>query len=448
MNAHAGRAQKDKSHSVANENSRAQNGGESTFQLVNNRSETVMHKKLQEMANNCTQAQQATLLQFSAGGNNDVRFENEADVMGINKIQPPIGHTKFMPQSSKTNKIIQLKQSINGHSPEQAELLGLADELHRNKSDIHSASDGEIDLAISNIRNAVELADHNSLLTLLTELRKLVNNADREEVTSGALQFASRASKGAIIGSLLGSIVPVIGNIIGGVIGYKRGKRKDLHQLTLDGATPLEIQTMMAIEPSAYRIHTQIMAEATQSPTRINQLYVDGATSAEITKILAVDNDAQTIHHNLTNVVAGVTLPDLLYSTNSNGNVGSIYFTDGRVRLVHDHGPMVDMSPGVQRFVITQAESNSWLAGHINLVDLLPRPLALAGQAGILGEIYPPPPPSPDNEHVSRGGPVAFNYGLALRHLNIIANVAQDGNNDTLRSWMGAFPPLAAIPMN
>ena len=86
MNAHAGRAQKDKSHSVANENSRAQNGGESTFQLVNNRSETVMHKKLQEMANNCTQAQQATLLQFSAGGNNDVRFENEADVMGINKI--------------------------------------------------------------------------------------------------------------------------------------------------------------------------------------------------------------------------------------------------------------------------------------------------------------------------------------------------------------------------
>ncbi len=58
MNTYADRIQENKSQSVANAVSQKQSGGESVFQFVDNRPETVAQRKLQEMANNSSQVSQ------------------------------------------------------------------------------------------------------------------------------------------------------------------------------------------------------------------------------------------------------------------------------------------------------------------------------------------------------------------------------------------------------
>lgn len=66
MNAHADKTQENKSQSVSNETSKKQGVGESTFQFVDNRPESVAQRELQEMANNSPQAKQAVQLQSMA----------------------------------------------------------------------------------------------------------------------------------------------------------------------------------------------------------------------------------------------------------------------------------------------------------------------------------------------------------------------------------------------
>lgn len=58
MNTHADKLLENKSQSVANVVSQKQNGGESTFQFLDNRPEAIAQRKLQEMANNYTERQQ------------------------------------------------------------------------------------------------------------------------------------------------------------------------------------------------------------------------------------------------------------------------------------------------------------------------------------------------------------------------------------------------------
>ncbi|WLE95747.1 MAG: DUF4157 domain-containing protein [Candidatus Electrothrix communis] len=66
MNTHADKTQENKSQSVANAVAQKQGGGESTFQFVDNRPETIAQRKLQEMANNSPQIKQAAQLQTMA----------------------------------------------------------------------------------------------------------------------------------------------------------------------------------------------------------------------------------------------------------------------------------------------------------------------------------------------------------------------------------------------
>jgi hypothetical protein len=66
MHTHADKTQENKSQSVANAISQKQSGGESTFQFVDNRPETIAQRKLQEMANNSPQAEQVAHLQAIA----------------------------------------------------------------------------------------------------------------------------------------------------------------------------------------------------------------------------------------------------------------------------------------------------------------------------------------------------------------------------------------------
>jgi len=66
MNTHADKTQENKSQSVSNGEFQMQSGGESTFQFVDNRPQTVAQRKLQEMANNCPQVSQLSAFQDMA----------------------------------------------------------------------------------------------------------------------------------------------------------------------------------------------------------------------------------------------------------------------------------------------------------------------------------------------------------------------------------------------
>ena len=58
MNTHADKMQEKKNQSVAAESSKIQSSGESTFQFVDNRSEAIAQRKLQEMAKNSQRVMQ------------------------------------------------------------------------------------------------------------------------------------------------------------------------------------------------------------------------------------------------------------------------------------------------------------------------------------------------------------------------------------------------------
>ncbi len=63
MNTHTDKTQEHDNQSVANDRSQSQNQSSATFQFVDNRSSTVAQQKLQEVASNSPQVQQATQLQ-------------------------------------------------------------------------------------------------------------------------------------------------------------------------------------------------------------------------------------------------------------------------------------------------------------------------------------------------------------------------------------------------
>lgn len=66
MNTHADKTQETKNQSVAKAVSQKQSGGESTFQFVDNRPESMQMRKLQEMANNSPQVKQLRTIQEMA----------------------------------------------------------------------------------------------------------------------------------------------------------------------------------------------------------------------------------------------------------------------------------------------------------------------------------------------------------------------------------------------
>lgn len=66
MNTHADKTQENKSQSVTNVISQKQRRGGSTFRFVDNRPEAIAQRKLQEMANNSSQAKRAAQLQAMA----------------------------------------------------------------------------------------------------------------------------------------------------------------------------------------------------------------------------------------------------------------------------------------------------------------------------------------------------------------------------------------------
>ncbi len=75
MNTHAGKNQKNKSRSIANDFSQNRCGKEPTFQFVDNRPEAIAQRKLQEMANNSPRAKQLKAFQETANNiNGDLKI--------------------------------------------------------------------------------------------------------------------------------------------------------------------------------------------------------------------------------------------------------------------------------------------------------------------------------------------------------------------------------------
>jgi len=355
-----------------------------------------------------------TLYARSVAINDDQGLEREADVMGAKSLEASSSLPARTVQK-KYNKgpVAQLEPGGDGYSAEQHELLDLSNELQKNKSKITSVSENEIEEAIGGIMQIVQSCDESSISELLKKTRNVTENAEAGELESGTVQLAPWSKKGAVIGAILGTIVPVIGTIVGGIIGYKLGKKKD----------------------------------------QINQLYADGATPVEVTAMLAVEPNAQTIHSYMTTVVPGFTLGNILFASVAGGNVGSIYFTNGRIRLTHGNQPQVSVHVGITRHTISNpdyGQYKTWLSNgrpggggrSAYIRGLRSFAPAVAGAGDRLVEFWP------GHHHISRGGPVAFNYVLTQAQLNIICNVARLNDNNKLRAWMGAIPALAAIPIN
>jgi hypothetical protein len=92
MNTHVDKTQENKSQAVTNAISQKQIGGESTFQFVDNRPETIAQRKLQEMANNSPQVSQLKAFQEMANNspqvNQAAQLQSMADNFSSQQQQP------------------------------------------------------------------------------------------------------------------------------------------------------------------------------------------------------------------------------------------------------------------------------------------------------------------------------------------------------------------------
>lgn len=84
MNTHADKTQESKSQSVANTHTQQQSGGEPTFKFVDNRSEAITQRKLQEIADNSQQAKQLNFFQEIANNNPQARQAAQLHAMANN----------------------------------------------------------------------------------------------------------------------------------------------------------------------------------------------------------------------------------------------------------------------------------------------------------------------------------------------------------------------------
>jgi hypothetical protein len=92
MNTHADKTQENKSQSVSNGESQMQSGGESTFQFIDNRPESVAQRKLQEMADNSPQVSQLRAFQDMANNSPQAKQTAQLQVMADNNSAQQLQH--------------------------------------------------------------------------------------------------------------------------------------------------------------------------------------------------------------------------------------------------------------------------------------------------------------------------------------------------------------------
>ena len=135
---------------------------------------------------------------------------------------------------------------------------------------------------------------------------------------------------------------------------------------------------------------------------------------------------------------------NILFASMDSGKVGSIYFTIGRLRLVHGSGPEVAITPGVERFTISDADYQKYWKkyGSRENIERFPscKPAAV-GSGEKLVEFWP------GKRHPSRGAPMPFTYTLTQAQLNIIFRACLSHDNGVLKAAMARDQGLAQIPL-
>lgn len=130
MNTHVDKTQENKSQSISALSSEVQNSGESTFQFVDNRPETIAQRKLQEMANNSPKVSQLRAFQkmmslddvkvYSNSGKPD-QLQAHAYAQGSNIHLAP-GQEKHLPheawhvvqqEQGRVKPTVQMKGKVN-----------------------------------------------------------------------------------------------------------------------------------------------------------------------------------------------------------------------------------------------------------------------------------------------------------------------------------------------
>lgn len=175
MKTHAEKKQESKSQSVSNGESQLQGGGEVSFQLVDNRPESVAQLKLQEMANNSPQDSRLRSLQEIA--NNSPQGKQAAQLKAMFEL-----NTATPIQQKKENGITQL-----AHAPKFVDNPGVA---------IQRVDDDSLKGEKSPKEEALETIQRNKqyYLRFALELRKMV----KREIPEGEMALIWRRFSSAM----------------------------------------------------------------------------------------------------------------------------------------------------------------------------------------------------------------------------------------------------------
>ena len=295
MNTHFDKAQGKKSQSAANATQK-QRSGKSTVPFKDNRSEAIAQRKMQEMANNSLQVQQAAQLQTNI--NNETPLESETDIMGAKSLQA--GDEKNSPLQHKRT-VSKITQRVKDE-PNQAqkELADLASEIQENKNDLEEVSTAIINQAISALHEAAS-SDDKAAATKVFDKLKAIGKGQFENVPEAKnpepVQQMSKAKKGAWIGIAIGTLVPVVGNIIGGLVGHAKGKQADLNDLMVayPALTLGQLNPMTQAGAGTHRIRNQLDIINGNNIAHLVQLYNRGASPSNISRLLGFENNGATL---------------------------------------------------------------------------------------------------------------------------------------------------------
>lgn len=194
----------------------------------------------------------------------------------------------------------------------------------------------------------------------------------------------------------------------------------------------------------------------------LEQFKKAGLSPQRLDKLLANANGNVYQLHGLIQPVDSKFTPDnIQYVTETDGKIGSIYFTEGRIRLAHKYGPQVEiLPPESERYTISKYDfgkfrrwfkkqreehrdlDNPQIAQFFKTQCSSLKPAAIGGP--LLLEIKGPD--GIHGVHPSRGGPKKFALELDQIDINIICNAASA--NDNFAMQLGLQVAGLDIPMS
>ncbi len=335
----------------------------------------------------------------------DKALEEEAEAMGAESLRvniSPYSHTQL--KSCGDNVTQMQPDDEKEKSPERQDLLELAAELKKTKSSITTVPEDEIDAAVETLRDAARNADNETISEGMNAINEQVEKAEKEPAEAvskkGTVQMSGWRFLYGAIGALVGVLALGIGAYFGARYGYRRGKKKDV-----------------------------------------------------LNKQRKQHNDWRN-----TQAPAPFTAGNLQFATYSDGNYGSIYFTQGRVRLIHPQHPTPEVHPRPpERFSVNAGDHRRYDRAWHRHPDW-----THVDEYAYLTQLHSYQPNTVHwDEHLfeyfdqahflheSRGIIRDFNSNFHLNQaqVNLLYYAANNNDNDILRRAMESDAVLAAIPI-